>query len=124
MNVIAVTQAGSPAMHRASMHSASSSSCISLNGSSYTHAAIGGELLPRAYTSVTLDARFWMRSKLNARRELAAKLSGRRIGEVQAQKVDCSASLSPFIHLQMPSASPLMVAAPSARVAYAHVYKN
>ena len=28
------------------MHSASSSSCISLNGSSYTHAAIGGELLP------------------------------------------------------------------------------
>ena len=33
-------------MHRASMHSASSSSCISLNGSSYTHAAIGGELLP------------------------------------------------------------------------------
>ena len=35
-------------MHSASssMHSASSSSCISLNGSSYTHAAIGGELLP------------------------------------------------------------------------------
>ena len=60
--------------------------------------------------TVTLDARIWVRGKLNG---LAAKLSGRRIGEVQAQKVDCSASLSPFIHLQMPSASPLMVAAPS-----------
>ena len=67
--------------------------------------------------AVTLDARIWVRGKLNG---LAAKLSGRRIGEVQRTK---SGLLGFTVPLHPPSNAECIAShgrRPVARVAYAH----